>query len=230
MKIRKDVLDNFIKCTQEKKGYEKLKLRELQDNESYEVRQRNTNGIFISKELVVRSKHSILLSDITSEDETLTMETKDYVNDDNMNIYLPEQYVHCADDIHEIKINNRIIRREYCDHEGNVLKSEEFRYRDLNDERFKEPYFIHKEELIDEEQRFVTVTFKDINITITGVNDNAIAIYFGLDDNNYSYGVILDDAGVIDRVLIQFKNCLVTKSIVLDDEPMMGDENIIYDY
>lgn len=230
MKIRKDVLDNFIKCTREKNGYEKLKLRELQDNESYEVRQRNTNGIFITKELVVRSKHSILLSDITSEDETLTIETKDYINDDNMNIYLPEQYVHCADDIHEIKINNRIIKREYCDHQGNVLKSEEFRYRDLNDERFKDPYFTHKEELIDEEQRFVSVTFKDINITITGVNDNAIAIYFGLDDNNYSYGVILDDAGEVDRVLIQFKNCLVTKSIVLDDEQMMGDENIIYDY
>lgn len=230
MKIRKDVLDNFIECTQKKNGYEKLKLRELQNNESYEVRQRNTNGIFIKKELVVRSKHSILLSDITAEDETLTIETKDYVNDDNMNIYLPEQYVHCADDIHEIKINNRIIRREYCDHEGNVLKSEEFRYRDLNDERFKEPYFIHKEELIDEEQRYVTVTFKDINITITGVNDNAIAIYFGLDDNNYSYGVILDDAGEIDRVLIQSKNGLIIKSIVLDDEPMIGDENIIYDY
>lgn len=230
MKIRKDVLDNFIECTKNKKGYELLKLRELQDNESYEIRQRNTNGIFITKELVTRSKHNVLLSDVDPEDDTLKIESKNYVNSNDFNIYIPEQYAHCADDIHEIKINDRIVRREYCDHEGNVLSSEDFRYHDLNDDRFKEPYFIHRERLIDEEQRYVSITFRDINITIAGTNDVAVAIYFGIDDTNYSYGVILDDKGDIDRVLIQFKNCLVIKSIVLDDERMIGDEETIFDY
>lgn len=229
MKIRKDVLNNFIECTKNKKGYELLKLRELQNNESYEICQRITNGVFITKELVVRSKNNILLSNINNDDN-LKIEQKNYVNSNTFNIDVPEQYSYGADNIHEIKINDRIIKREYCEENGNVLSSENFRYHDLDDERFKEPYFICRERLIDEEQKYVSITFKNIDITILGVNDVAIAIYYGEDDTNYSYGVILDDEGDIDRILIQFKDSHIIKSIVSDDEPMIGDKETIFDY